>query len=171
MQSYTVHRCPNLVKINSFAVTICLVIKYSCSESSSISPLGKVVVSNGNNGFDLYSLGSGAQECSVAIPPGSSYIAAPVRFIHGGFAFVGGGLSGDLRFWDVDTGARVQNMKHGAIIIPFASTRSYRVLRSRANYTSLRIWFLPWHMIRAHHFLGILRSGQTARKILDRECQ
>jgi hypothetical protein len=47
------------------------------------------------------------------IPPGTAYVAAPVRFLHGGFAFVGGGLSGDLRFWDAQSGVRIQNMKHG----------------------------------------------------------
>lgn len=139
MLSLTVHLCPDLVRICSFTASVHPVVEYGPSESSSVSALGKVVVSNGENGFDLYSLDSGAQECSVVIPPGTAYVAAPVRFIHGGFAFVGGGLSGDLRFWDAQTGARVQNMKHGAIIIPFAFTRSHKVLRSRTGYISLCI--------------------------------
>ena len=87
------------------------------SESSNVSGLGKVVVSNGNNGFDVYSLESGAQERSVGIPPGTASVGVPVRFIHGGFAFVGGSLSGDLRFWDTQSGVRVQNLKHGAVLV------------------------------------------------------
>ena len=143
MLSQTVHRRPDLVKSHLITVAADLVIENGCSESSSVSALGKVVVSNGNNGFDLYSLDSGAQERSVGIPPGTAYIAAPVRFIHGGFAFVGGGLSGDLRFWDVQSGARIQNMKHGVIPIPSAPTPPYQVPRSRTDYPGLCIGFLP----------------------------
>ena len=133
------HCYPNLVRSHSVTVTGDPVIENGRSESSSVSVLGKVVVSNGNNGFDLYSLDSGAQERSVVIPPGTAYIAAPVRFIHGGFAFVGGGLSGDLRFWDVQSGARVQNMKHGVVLIHFAFTSTYQVRRRRTDYPGLCI--------------------------------
>lgn len=133
------HLCPDLVKTNPFTIVTGFVIEYGCSESSSVSALGKVVVSNGNDGFDVYSLDSGAQECSVGIPPGTAFITAPVKFIHGGFAFVGGGLSGDLRFWDAESGTRIQNMKHGMSVAVFAFSWPYEVLRPRTDYTRLCI--------------------------------
>jgi hypothetical protein len=118
--SYTVHLCPHLVRTDLITIATNSAIERDFSERSSVSALGKVVVSNGDSGFDVYSLDSGAQVRSVAIPPGTACTAAPVLFIHGGFAFVGGCLLGGLRFWDTESGARIQNMKHGMFIVAFA---------------------------------------------------
>jgi hypothetical protein len=127
------------VRTNLITIAANSAIECDCSERSSVSALGNVVVSNGDRGFDIYSLDSGAQVCSAVIPPGTACATAPVLFIHGGFAFVGGCLSGGLRFWDVKSGARIQNMKHGKIIIAFAIARPNEFLRPRTNYPCLCI--------------------------------
>ncbi|OSC97460.1 WD40 repeat-like protein, partial [Trametes coccinea BRFM310] len=69
---------------------------------SSLSPDGsRLVVSNLVYGFDIYDLDTGALALAVTHDVGKQY-PAPVLYIHGGRAIMGGSTKGVVNIWYVD---------------------------------------------------------------------
>jgi COMPASS component SWD3 len=82
---------------------------------TSLSPDYKyLAVSNLRTGFDLYHLETGEpQGClQQAI---STSLRVPVKYIHSGFAIMGGSTSGQLNIWDFSTHKILQTLMHDGI--------------------------------------------------------
>ncbi|KAH7917003.1 hypothetical protein BV22DRAFT_1135792 [Leucogyrophana mollusca] len=80
--------------------------------STSLSPDHRfLAVSNLSTGFDIYDLHTGAPVLNLS-HDASLALQVPVRFIHRGFAVLGGSTTGDVRIWDAGTGQHLHVLHH-----------------------------------------------------------
>ncbi|KAJ3006965.1 hypothetical protein NUW54_g3730 [Trametes sanguinea] len=81
---------------------------------SSVSPDGRTIaISNMLSGFDLYDLESQAVLRSFTHPV-DMLRAVPVKFVHGGYALLGGSTAGIVHLWNVHNGHVHQKFSLGA---------------------------------------------------------
>jgi len=116
------------------------------SGSMSISRNGDViVVSNLNNGFDIYHLDDSTLDGPVMQPCNGSRV--PVTFIHNGFAFLGGSTSEQAHIWDTKDRTLLNTLQHDGIVLYYCKLCRLNGCKSEAGDTVLTIvveFCAPW---------------------------
>ncbi|KAI0058228.1 WD40 repeat-like protein [Artomyces pyxidatus] len=102
--------------------------------SFDLSPdLSTLAVHAETSRFDIYDVTSRMKLRSLEVEKGDGasigQSSLPVQFIHDGLAVLGGSYVGNVRIWDLETGDRLQVLRHGAVTIQ--SLAAYYVIPSR----------------------------------------
>ncbi|KAI0055794.1 WD40 repeat-like protein [Artomyces pyxidatus] len=67
--------------------------------------------------FDIYDVKSRSKIRTVEVEESLKSRPLPVRFLHDGFALLGGSYAGNIRIWDIDSGDRLQVLRHGDCLV------------------------------------------------------
>ncbi|KAI0056977.1 WD40 repeat-like protein [Artomyces pyxidatus] len=67
--------------------------------------------------FDVYDVKARIKVRSLEVEQGDSLPYLPVKYVHDGFAVAGGSYAGNVRIWDLESGDRLQVLRHGNIPI------------------------------------------------------
>ena len=91
-----------------------LALTLTCSKQACITPDGNTLaIFDGLDGFDLFSTQTKQKVLHISMAGSARSPSPPMAFVHAGFMLVAGNSDGELRLWDIESGARLQRLSHG----------------------------------------------------------